>query len=58
MGWMLLAAIVVAVVLWQARRKRSSVGPSDPISTFNVVTSKRHSAKTKAALDSATASLK
>jgi hypothetical protein len=60
MAWLLLAGLCVVVVLRFARRRRAlfTVLPSESISTFNLQMSKRQTAKTRAALDAATATLR
>jgi hypothetical protein len=60
MVWVLLAAVAFAIVLRFARRRRTlfSVVPSESISTIHVELSKRQTARTRAALDAATAALR
>jgi hypothetical protein len=58
--WLLLAALAVVLVLAAARRRRTlfTLLPSESISTIHVELSKKHTAKTRAALDAATAALR
>ncbi|HEX9289222.1 MAG TPA: hypothetical protein VF904_06860 [Anaeromyxobacteraceae bacterium] len=60
MAWVLVAGVVLAFVLRFARRRRSvfTVLPSDSVSTMPLAMSKRQTAKTRAALDAATAALR
>jgi hypothetical protein len=60
MGWLLLALLVFAVTVRLARRRRMlfTVSPSESISTMHLELSKRQTAKTRAALDAATAALR
>jgi hypothetical protein len=60
MGWLLLALLVFAVTVPLARRRRMlfTVSPSESISTMHLELSKRQTAKTRAALDAATAALR
>jgi hypothetical protein len=60
MTWLLLSGLVFAFLLRLARRRRTrvTVSPSEPISTFHVTTASRHTARKRAALDAATATLR
>lgn len=60
MAWLLLAGLVFLVVRRLARRRRMPflILPSESISTIHVEMSKKQTAKTKAALEAATAALR
>jgi hypothetical protein len=60
MTWFLLGgvALVLAVRVLRRRRALFTVLPSESISTMHLAMSKRHSAKTRAALDVATEALR
>lgn len=60
MAWLLLTGIVIVLALRLARRRRSRfmVLPSESISTIHVELSKRQPARTRAALEAATATLR
>jgi hypothetical protein len=61
MAWVLLAGVVVVLALrFIARRRRSRVVVlrSDPVSTIHGGLARKQSAKTRAALDAATAKLR
>lgn len=61
MIWLVLAAVVVAIVVRFARQQRRtqvSVLRSHPISTIHGTRAKKQTARTKAALDAATDSLR
>jgi len=60
MAWLLLAGVAFALVLRFARRRRTlfTVLPSGSVSTIPLEMSKRQTAKTRAALDAATAALR
>jgi hypothetical protein len=60
MMWLLIAAVALVLVLRLVRRRRTlfTVLPSDSISTIHVEMTRKHTAKTKAALESATESLR
>jgi hypothetical protein len=60
MAWVLLGGVAFALVLRLVRRRRTlfTVLPSESISTIHVEMSKKHSAKTRAALDAATSALR
>jgi hypothetical protein len=59
MGLVLVAALAFAMVVHLVRRRRSTftIAPSEAISTFHVG-NRKHTAKTKAALAAATATLR
>lgn len=60
MAWALLAGVAFVLVLRFARRRRKlfTVLPSESISTIHLEMTKKQSAKTRAALDAATAALR
>jgi hypothetical protein len=60
MMWLLLAGVALVFVLRLARRRHTlfTVLPSDSISTIHVAMTRKHTAKTKAALDAATEALR
>jgi hypothetical protein len=60
MVWALLAVLAFVFVLRLARRRRTlfTVLPSESISTIHFELSRRQTAKTRAALDAATAALR
>lgn len=60
MIWLLLTGVALVVVLRLARRRHTvlTVLPSDSISTIHVAMTRKHTAKTKAALDAATKALR
>jgi hypothetical protein len=62
MAWLMLVGLIVIFVFAHrfARHRRSlfTMLPSESISTFHVEISRRQTAKTRAALDAATASLR
>jgi hypothetical protein len=60
MTWLLLAAVVVAVVVrvGARRNRRFAVSPSNPISTFHMDVSRRQTRKTRDALDAASSTLR
>jgi hypothetical protein len=60
MTWVLLAGFVLVVVLvvrFRRRRKLFTVLRCEPISTMHTEMSRRHTKKTRAALEAATAEL-
>jgi hypothetical protein len=59
MAWLLLVGIAFVVVFRFARRRRTlfTVLPSESISTIHVEMTRKHTAKTRAALEAATAAL-
>jgi hypothetical protein len=59
MTWALLAGLVLVVVVVHFRRRRKlfMVLRSEPISTMHTEMSRRHTKKTRAALEAATAEL-
>jgi len=60
MVWLLLAGIALVVVFRFARRRRTlfTVLPSMSISTIHVEMARKHTAKTRAALEAATEALR
>jgi hypothetical protein len=60
MVWMLFGAVVFVLVIRLARRRRRlfTVSSSDSISTIHLEMTKKQTAKTRAALDAATAALR
>jgi hypothetical protein len=60
MTWLLLSAIALAFAVRFARRRRRifTVAPSESISTLHLEMSRKHTTKTRAALDAATAALR
>jgi hypothetical protein len=60
MKWLLLAGVSLAFALRLARRRRTlvTVLPSDSISTIHVAMTRKHTARTKAALEAATEALR
>jgi hypothetical protein len=58
--WVLLAVVALVILVLFARRRRAlfTVSPSDAISTMHLEMTKRQTAKKRAALDAATASLR
>lgn len=60
MGWLLFAGVAFAVLLRVVRRRRAlfTVSPTEPISTVHIERSKKQTAKERAALEAATATLR
>jgi hypothetical protein len=60
MTWLLLVGVAFVVVFRLARRRRAlfTVSPSESISTLHVDLTRKRTAKTRAALDAATAALR
>ena len=60
MVWLLFVAVILVVVVRVASRRRAvfEISRSESISTVHLERSRRHDAKTKAALDAATSSLR
>ena len=60
MTWVVLGVVVFAVVVRLAKRRRSqfTMLPSEPLSTMPLPRAKKHTSKTRAALDAATSSLR
>jgi predicted site-specific integrase-resolvase len=60
MSWVVLGVIVFAVVVRLAKRRRAqfTMLPSEPLSTMHLQMAKKHTSKTRAALDAATSSLR
>lgn len=60
MSWVLLGIVVFAVVVRLAKRRRAqfTMLPSEPLSTMHLQMAKKHTSRTRAALDAATSSLR
>jgi hypothetical protein len=61
MTWFLLAAVVLAITARFARHRHTrgfAVSPSHPVSTLHLNLSRKHSNRTKAALDAASSTLR
>ncbi|MFL5264766.1 MAG: hypothetical protein ACJ79R_02400 [Anaeromyxobacteraceae bacterium] len=60
MSWVVLGVIVFAVIVRLAKRRRAqfTMLPSEPLSTMHLQMAKKHTSRTRAALDAATSSLR